>query len=621
MPFVHPVSKDYAVSDIPEALRKQANQVVRSEIKQFTISNKQSGVLKHRRVVTIFSAQSPATELILAYDQHTRIRKIKASIYDASGKLVRKLSANEIRDYAALDGISIYNDARIKVLNLSHTRLPYTVAYEYEVVLGGIRYAMFPNWAIQTYHESVEEARFEVIVPNDQHFQYRTLNLDLEPDVQSEGSGKTKYVWQVEHLPAIVEEPYGPNAMEVLPAVVTSPDVFKIDSYQGSMASWKDFGLFILQLLDGRSELPPHIRDDVQHLVEGAPDVATKIERIYQYLQANTRYVSVQIGIGGWQPFDATYVANNKYGDCKALSNFMMALLQVAGIESWPALIQRGSGESRLIPDFTSPRFNHMVLYVPETDTWLECTSSDYPAGYLGADNANRFSLLITPKGGELVRTPALTAQDSRRTSTSTFVLLNDGTVGAEYRAQYYGQQHELLRYLKANFNEQDQRKWVNNQFPLMAQGLNEFQLQVESQNPAANMQLTASIKHLGAVTGKRWFIPINPLNAFTAIPPELKTRTLPVYFHDSYLEEDEIEFKLPAGYVLEDYPRQPLEVSSDVGVYRLHLEANDQKLLVRRSLEIAPSNMSAESYPAFRHFFQQVASFDATQLVLVQTP
>lgn len=52
-------------------------------------------------------------------------------------------------------------------------------------------------------------------------------------------------------------------------------------------------------------------------------------------MQQNTRYISIQLGIGGWQPFDAEYVAQKKYGDCKALTNYMFSLLKEAALDQF----------------------------------------------------------------------------------------------------------------------------------------------------------------------------------------------------------------------------------------------------------------------------------------------
>ena len=71
--------------------------------------------------------------------------------------------------------------------------------------------------------------------------------------------------------------------------------------------------------------LPEDIKKKVHELTDHLKDPREKINVLYDFLQKNTHYISIQLGIGGWQPFPADYVAAKRYGDCKALSNYMIA--------------------------------------------------------------------------------------------------------------------------------------------------------------------------------------------------------------------------------------------------------------------------------------------------------
>ena len=64
-------------------------------------------------------------------------------------------------------------------------------------------------------------------------------------------------------------------------------------------------------------------------------------------------------------PFPATFVDEKKYGDCKALSNYMRALLKAVDIPSYYALIRAGENEEPADFDFPHNNFNHAILCVP----------------------------------------------------------------------------------------------------------------------------------------------------------------------------------------------------------------------------------------------------------------
>ena len=79
-----------------------------------------------------------------------------------------------------------------------------------------------------------------------------------------------------------------------------------------------------------------------------------KAKIVYRYVQDNTRYISVQVGIGGIQPIAAIEVDELKYGDCKGLTNYTQALLDIAGVESFYTIVQAGKEIVDFDSDFAS---------------------------------------------------------------------------------------------------------------------------------------------------------------------------------------------------------------------------------------------------------------------------
>ena len=110
------------------------------------------------------------------------------------------------------------------------------------------------------------------------------------------------------------------------------------------------------------------------------------------------QYISIKLGIGGWQPLTAKFVSEKGYGDCKALTNLMMALLKEAGIKSNYVLILAGADENDINTSFPASYFNHVICAVPmAADTvWLECTSQVKDPGYMVSFTGNMHSLILT---------------------------------------------------------------------------------------------------------------------------------------------------------------------------------------------------------------------------------
>src|SRR5690606_37229736 len=230
----------------------------------------------------------------------------------------------------------------------------------------------------------------------DYNVRFKAFNYTGKPLITEEKNKKIM-TWSAKDMPAITRESFSPLWHELTTYVVFGPTDFQVDEYKGNMKDWQDFGKFVYSLMEGRDVLPDNVKQKVHAIANAVQDPKEKVARLYEYMQSNTRYISIQLGIGGWQPFPAKDVAEKGYGDCKALTNYMYSILKEVGISSYYSLIRAGENANYITEDFPSSQFNHVILSVQvQGDTiWLECTSQTMPAGYLGDFTSDRPALMI----------------------------------------------------------------------------------------------------------------------------------------------------------------------------------------------------------------------------------
>src|SRR6185312_7288829 len=254
----------------------------------------------------------------------------------------------------------------------------------------------FEDWALLNGPDiATQHTKYVVIAPKDYTVRYLALNGAPAPAINEE-KDKRIYTWEAWNLPARKTESHMPQWWEITPYVLIGPSDFEAQGYKGNMTSWADYGKFIQQLREGRDVLPENTKLQIHALVDTITDVHRKVYALYRYLQKNTHYISIQLGIGGLQPFPADYVATKKYGDCKALANYMVALLKEAGIPANYVEIRAGKDAPPMIEAFPSFQSNHIITCVPlsKDSIWLECTNQTESPGFMGSSTCDRKAIL-----------------------------------------------------------------------------------------------------------------------------------------------------------------------------------------------------------------------------------
>ena len=607
----------YSALTINAALSKGADAVVRTEEILFAVHSPKSATEKIRKVVTVLNAEGKRhAQLVVHYDKLNKVDFIKGTVYDLLGKKVKTLKSSEIKDYSNTSDFSLYEDNRVKVAEMSLPSYPYTVEFEYQTTSSNMLF--YTVWApLDGENLAVENSTFKVAMPAGMPLRYFE-QLVPQKVSKSQLGGQEVYEWQVKDLAPIEREPYGPSFYELVPMVRTAPASFEVQGYAGSLESWKSFGEWQNKLNSGRELIPEATKQQVLALVKDLPTQEEKVRAIYQFMQNKTRYVSIQLGIGGWQPFEATMVDAKGYGDCKALSNYTKALLDAAGIKSHYALIYAGDDNRPVLKDFPNSQFNHVVVCVPtaKDSIWLECTSQMADAGYTGSSTGDRYSLLITPEGGKLVSTPQFSAFENTQIRTAQVKLDPKGGGAGEALTSFTGMQHEDRNGVLNHLKPDDQLKYLYKQTQIPSFEIKKYNLEKVKGKPLVNEKLQLELPRLASVSGKRLFITPNLMNRWTSVPAAKENRKQDVIWKMSFHDVDSVEYEIPAGFKPESVP-QPTKIASVFGQYEAHVQMKENKLVYVRQLTMHKGRHAATKYADLVDFLKQVSRADQQQVVL----
>ena len=612
---------DLSVLFIDSALVENANAVIRKSEVILDVEDAESATKHVKFAVTRLNSKAGYSAFRVPYDMYSKVKNINIALYDANGKLLRRLKKDDISDHASFDGVSIYSDDRYKYADVVHSQYPYTIEYEYTLSSKGL-FNYDEKKIIPWFSVSVEDWKYSLKIPTKLKMLHKAYGYDFEPE-QYVVDDQNVTTFSCKNLKALKYEPFAPNDARVFPLIRFIIDQINVEKYRGNMEDWESFSRFMYYLNEGHDNLSDEMIETINQLIANAENDKEKIDILYKYIQENMRYVSVQLGIGGWKAYDAAYVEKNKYGDCKALTWFMKSMLDEIGIESYPALVAAGEENVafRHDPNFSYPAFNHVFLTVPSEDLWLECTSKTSPTGYAGSFTDDRTVLLIQKDGGQLIQTPVITAADNVISHQAQIQLTEEGGASITNAVLSKGPQHEDFRSLVHYYSQKEQEEWFLEDNSLPTCTIEKLNIQAEDKYPKALMEYEVNIRKYGSKGGKRMFIPINCVNPFDGVPPANANRQFPISVGRAWSEKDQITIQLPANYQIESIPDDNIALESPYGTYKMTIQKDEinHQLIYNRELVVNKVDSPATSYEEFRGFLKSVAKADKMKIVLVQ--
>jgi len=615
--------QNYDASLIPKELLPYASVVIRNKEENIEVRGLDNTIYHVKEVITVLNKNGDdMAHIVIEHDKGRTIKYIKGLVYNSYGKQIGKFNESDFDDVSASDGFSLFNDIRLKHYLPSVTEYPYTLVYEYEVHLK--QTLDFPKWEPDPYPGvAVEKSSFTFSCNPDFNIRYKEINIPNKVVLNTDKEGLNTYTWEAGNLKALKDEPFSPYPGNYLTSVSLTPEKFTYYGFSGSFTNWKDLGKWEYdKLVANRQELPAETIEHIKEITKDIPDPKLKAKKIYEYMQRKTHYISVQVGIGGYQPFLASDVDQQNYGDCKALVNYTQALLKAVNIESYYCVVEAGRDyKVSLLSDFASmEQGDHIILCLPfkNDTTWADCTSQTIPFGYLGDFTDDRTVLACTPEGGKLMHTPKYTFQNNQEARKANFVINENGELSGNMVTVFTGADYEDRDYL-VNEPRTEQLKMLQRKYPINNLDIDNLEIkQDKSFNPVTTENIKLHARDYASVTDGKYYFMLNPANRVTETPRQVMNRLNSVYINRGYTNEDEVTYTVPAGYHLQKIPLN-VNIDKPFAKFKATMELKGDQLIYKRKFQLIDGTYSKDTYQDLVDFYQDVVDADEYNVVLVK--
>ena len=611
----------YTSYTIPANLKESANAVIRSNEIHILLKSSSEMYITQKRVITVLNKDgNNDVDAYMHYDNNVKIKSLEVLVFDNFGKEIKKIKKNDFKDVSAVDGGTLYSDSRVKFLEYTPIEYPYTIEFSSEIVNNNTAFIQ-PFMPVNSYFLSVEKSTYTIEFPENLTIRTKEKNFetfDLKKEVLS---GKIKY--EVKNIEAVKPEAYSPTAANMYPKVLVASKQFTLEGVHTQVENWNEFGKWMYHdLIKDTYDLPASTMSMIQNLVKGEPNDVAKAKMIYKYVQDKTRYISVQVGIGGWKPFNASQVDKLGYGDCKALTNYTMSLLKAVGVKSNYTVVYAGKSQRSLEKDFAAMQGNHVILNIPQEDKediWLECTSQKLPFGFIGDFTDDRDVLVITPEGGKIQHTKKYKAEESIQVIKGNYTISNEGAIDAHVNVNSKGIQYDDKYWLETK-TERDLDKHYKERWKY----INTVTIKsMHISNDKEAIEFVEDVRfqatNYSKILGNRMLLTLNALNRNTNIPDRYRNRKLPLKIKRGFTDIDEVEIKLPQDYKVESKPNSK-NIENKFGSYKTELIVKDENTLIyKRKFVIKDGEFPKEDYEAFRNFYKAVNKHDNAKVALIK--
>lgn len=581
---------------------------------------------EHRRLRVLTPEGHSAAQHIVAYNADLwTVRELDARVVEPDGT-EHLIPGESAVDLPAFPGYTLFSDTRIKRLSR-----PTGVGdvFESRSVVRHADVQLAPVVHHFAGGHPVVQSRLVVELPAGWDIGFKAIEVGAEkdwpPTSEDLPNGGRRLTWQRADQAPVEYEPAAPSLSAMAPQVRVYLTRWSVGGavVEGHKTP-EDVSKRLYTLQSPQLEVTDAVRERAKTILEGVGDEPrAKARALFEHVRDEVRYVSVQLGIGGWVPHPADEVNDKGHGDCKDQAALLAALLAAVDIPSRLITVHTHDGwPAPYISPTIAGNANHEILVIdlPDGPVFADPTRPDVPFGALPAEVQGAPALPITAAGAGLMTLPESAPADNALLIDGALTVDRTGDVKGSAKIEARGDAARGLRArLRGRQNRYHRESMADSlALYLMTVTAVDGKAGVAPDDPGAALEATVDLRRRRpiGVEGAEWTLTaadlVHDMLPFFARDP----RTQPVELSVRRQYTHRIAVTLPDDAAIEHLP-EPATVDGPVGRYTLKWAVADGALHLERTFELKRPFVPAAEIADAHAFFDALRAADRRAVLI----
>lgn len=473
----------------------------------------------------------------------------------------------------------------------------------------------------QLYGHEVIHSEISIEIPNWLDCDIQKFNFDGYNVIATTENKKKSiiYTFIAKNIPAdqkLKAEPdfrqYKPHIM-LLPKQMTInngikallPDVNSLYTWYNNLA--KDAG-------NDKTVLQGLVKD----LTKDKTSDIDKIKSIFYYIQNNIKYVAFEHGIMGFKPESCQTVFNNKFGDCKGMSNLAKEMLEMVGIDA--RLTWLGTDGIPYNYDFPSVYVdNHVICTVILDGKYIFLDPTEKNIDILKYADRIQGREVMIQNGDKYIRStiPLQNSEDHLLKNELKVNMEGDQINGDGQIVLKGNAKKEFTSYLESS-SEKNKEKALNyylskNNNNFVGTSTQKDILPQRDEDFSLNYSFIA--KNQIIESGNEKYINLEFDRTLSSM--EIEENRNCNYFHGyKYFEESITELKIPSNHTVKYLP-ESISENDPIGSFHLSYEVKDGRLFYHKKLALNKTEIPMAHFPKWKKMIKQLKDFYDDRVVM----